>query len=643
MGHHRNSILSSAVLLAAGLSSAVLAAIVPQMGLSRTSGVVPLAIFVDATSTGGLDEGDYVNAGFDWNFDRDNADPAGKHTVTRGFVAAHVYENPGTYTIQLTVHDRLGAVATATAQVVVSAFSGATYYVASGGSNSAPGTSMSAPLATPEYAIRQKGGPNVRILLRNGDRFTIAPLTISATGPLIVGAYSDPDHPSTISPMLYCSTDGWGMVGLSEASDCRLMDIHLRSSFTALDDANTSPNQGAGGASPNCSNTLFLRMEVDSVGRFGFGGDGHYTFIVDCSYHDYGTYGCYVDSLDHFAMVGVVSRRLKGGQHFIRFQTNGSKAFFAYNDIDQSDANYDCVTVRGNTSQAYLLQNRFDLNLGMHPQYQGAVEHESYCVADGNVLTNGGIQAAAKHVSIRNNLIHNGGISLASYTDVGMSDDVTILNNTLYGSVNDMASGSATNVVLKNNIFYASHADQWASGLSFGNDLSNYLIDNNIYYAPTKDGFLWFSNGGTDWGRTKGFSGWQASGNDVHGAYADPLFVSVDSSSPDFLKLRAASPARGAGATVPVFDDIAGGARAPGLPTDAGAWLYGSSGIRFSAMVPAAAHERHAPAKARACDLLGRAISPADYRRVFAAAGVVVVPGKVFRESARTPCPSFTK
>ena len=146
------------------------AAIAPRIVPSCTSGVAPCAVFVDATSTGGLAGNDYINAHFGWNFDRDGVDPTGKHSPTRGFVAAHVYENPGTYTITLDVVDRSGATASATAKVVVSAFSGTTYYVAEGGSNAAAGTSMNAPLATSDYAMRQKAAPNTRILLRKGDR-----------------------------------------------------------------------------------------------------------------------------------------------------------------------------------------------------------------------------------------------------------------------------------------------------------------------------------------------------------------------------------------------------------------------------------------------------------------------------------------
>jgi hypothetical protein len=594
-------------LICASLFNSVWAAVTPQIVASRVAGVAPLAVFVDATTTAGLDGGDYINANFDWNFDRDNVDPTGKHSVTRGFVAAHVYETPETYTIQLIVHDRLGATATSTTQIVVSPFAGTTYYVAICGSNSAAGTAMTAPLATPDYAISNKGGPNTRILLRCGDRFPFPPTNVSATGPMIVGSYSHPNNPSSVPPMLYCSTDGWGILNVSGA-DCRIMDIHIRSAFTSIDNGNVSPNQRAGSVGMTASNTLFLRVEVDSVGRDAIEGNGRNTFFFDCYYHDYGGYGCYVDSLNHFALVGVVSRRLKGGQHFVRSQ-GGSKAFIAYNDLDQSNANDENITCRGSTTQAYVLGNRLDQNMSFHPQYDGAVEYQSYCVADGNLFRGGSIGVAAKHVSIRNNLFNNGSVGLSTFQVVGISDDVTICNNSFYGYVNEMVNGSATNVVIKNNILYASQADEWAKGLAFGNSLANYRIDNNIYYAPNKNGYLWFSNGGVDYGRTAGFIGWQATGNDTHGMYANPLFVSTDSSSPDFLKLSASSPARGAGAVVPVFDDVAGTPRPAGQPTDAGAWLYGSNaGVRPFAKAVDRSQTRVSSGDAMRFDLLGRLV-----------------------------------
>ncbi len=243
MRYAGRNVRACVALICAFLSATVRGAVTPQLDLSRASGVAPLAVFVDATGTAGLDGGDYVNANFAWNFDRDGADPAGRYTVTRGFVAAHVYENPGTYTIELIVHDRLGATATTTAQVVVTPFSGTTYYVATGGSNTATGTSMDTPLATPDYAFAQKGGPNTRILIRRGDRFTVPAISINnKAGPAMVGSYSDPDRPSTELPILFCETDGWGMFSVGgTTNDWRFMDIHLRAT---TDNRDAVPSQG---------------------------------------------------------------------------------------------------------------------------------------------------------------------------------------------------------------------------------------------------------------------------------------------------------------------------------------------------------------------------------------------------------------
>jgi PKD repeat protein len=580
INHHRKSFFSSfsVIILFAACS---FAAITPQIAPSRVSGVAPLAVYVDATATGGLDGNDYINANFDWNFDRDGVDPSGKHTVTRGFVAAHVYEAPGTYTIQLVVHDRLGAGAVSTTQVVVSPFTGTTYYVAAGGNNTAAGTSMTSPLATADYAILKKGGPNTRILLRSGDRFTIPALGISKTGPMIVGSYSDPNAPSAVLPILYCADDGWGILNINGGRDCRFVDLHLRSSPASIHE-NIAPNERGVTIGDSTADILFLRMEIDSVGRDAIDGNGLNTFIFDCNYHDYGTYGFYSAGVNRFAMVGTLSRRLGDGQHFIRIQ-GGSKAFIAYNDDAESDVNYDEITFRGNTSQVYALGNRIDRMMSFHPQNQTAVERLSYCVADGNLLRNSGVLICAKHVAVRNNLLYNSSISLENSSQLGpdsISDDVAILNNSFYGNIDDMVSGGAMNVVIKNNIFHTTTIDGWASGLALSNPLSNYLIDNNIYFAPKKGGPLWFSaegvtiNGGA-------FGTWQAKGADVHSKMVDPIFVSVDSASPNFLKLGAGSPAVGAGAVVPVFEDFAGKARAPGQSTDAGAWLYTSANVHF--------------------------------------------------------------
>jgi hypothetical protein len=604
-----------AILLAAMCASA---AITPRIAVNCSSGVAPLAVFVDATGTAGLAAGDFVNALFTWNFDRDGIDPAGKFARTRGFVAAHVYETPGTYTITLNVVDRGGAAAAATAQVAVLPFSGTTYYVASGGSNAATGTSMSEPLAAPDYALLHKAAPNTRILVRRGDRFTVNAFTVSGDGPVIVGAYSDPGRPSDQAPVLFNNQDGWGFISFDDKTrDWRMMDIHVRGAGV-----NTSATPAQRGFSLMGAGILLLRIEVDSMARDAFAGGGLNNFIFNCSLHDFGGYGYWCSPINQGAFVGNVSRRQNGGEHLFRTQS-GSKEFIAYNDLGEAVNVMSGIQIRGNSGQAYLLGNRVEKDCAFHPQNSTSEEHESYCVADGNTFINAGFGMAAKHIAIRNNRFFNGAVSLDNHPLVGMSDSVTIVGNSFYGRrINEMVSGSATATMIKNNVLYTATTDDWASGLSLGNAIGNYQIDNNLYFAPNKPGKgnLWFVVSGVELGRTA-FGAWQAAGGDVHGNYANPLFLSTDSSSADFLRLGAGSPAIGAGATVgdeaPVFCDFDGNPRAAGQSTDMGARLFAPAAAAVSShRVDGRSRRRSAPvgqgtASDRYYDLTGRAMPDA--------------------------------
>jgi hypothetical protein len=554
------------------------AAITPHIVLNRSSGVAPCAIFVDATATGGLANGDYINASFAWNFDQGGVDPNGKHTRTRGFVAAHVYEKPGTYTLSLDVVDRSGAAASTSVSVEIAPFTGTTYYVAAGGSDSAAGTSMAQPPASADYALGKKAKPNTRILFRKGDLFVTPAFSVAGTGgPVIVGAYTDPNKVSDQAPLLCNRQDGWGFISLGEkTSDWRLMDLHVRGCGVS-----TSVSPAQRGFSLFGSDILFLRVEVDSMARDAFAGGGVNNFIFDCPLHDFGGYGYWCDPIDRGAFVGTISLRQSGGEHLFRTQS-GSKEFIADNELREAIDVMSGIQIRGNSSQAYLIGNRVEKDCAFHPQNSTSEEHESYCVADGNTFIGAGFGIAAKHIAIRNNRFYNGIIALDVHPLVGMSDSVTIIGNSCYGRrVNELVLGSAANTMIKNNVLYTATTDDWASGLSLGNALANYQIDYNIYYAPNKSnhGNLWFVVDGVELGRS-GFAAWQASGSDAHGRYADPVFLSIDSSSIDFLKPGPGSPAIGAGAiigeTAPVFCDFFGNPRKAGQATDAGACLYGT-------------------------------------------------------------------
>ncbi|HUW84794.1 MAG TPA: PKD domain-containing protein, partial [Phycisphaerae bacterium] len=83
---------------------------------SRTSGIAPLAVFFDAVdpASGVLQptDGDYASLGYAWDFGDPDAGTwstnGNSRNTAMGYVAAHVYEQPGTYTATLTVTDTQG-------------------------------------------------------------------------------------------------------------------------------------------------------------------------------------------------------------------------------------------------------------------------------------------------------------------------------------------------------------------------------------------------------------------------------------------------------------------------------------------------------------------------------------------------------
>ena len=199
-----------------------------------------------------------------------------------------------------------------------------------------------------------------------------------------------------------------------------------------------------------------------------------------------------------------------------------------------------------------------------------------------------GIEMASEHsgkttsyVIARSNLVYFGnsaGISIGGYANkVGGSDNVTVVNNTLYkndskktGSGEFQIQFHATNNVFMNNIVYS--GSQGLLVHSFTNSTPDpSAVDYNIYYSAGAA-----KNATFEWvGKTyQGFSAYLAgTGNDAHSGYGDPLFL--NGMTPD-LHVEANSPAVNAGinlgADVVGTLDFAGNPRVQGSNIDIGAY-----------------------------------------------------------------------
>lgn len=198
----------------------------------RTSGVGPLYVFFDATAVLPAADG-YADmeATYLWSFDTTGVDSYAKYDRVSGFVAGHVFNLAGTYTVRLDVFDKAGRHGYGTTQITVSDFIGTTYYVAlTGDDTNNDGKSTTTPFKTPAYAFN-KAATNTRILFRNGDVFNVTgtDMTISGNGPVIISGYSDPSHPSSVVPELHTDARGEGDILTygENADDWRIVGLKM--------------------------------------------------------------------------------------------------------------------------------------------------------------------------------------------------------------------------------------------------------------------------------------------------------------------------------------------------------------------------------------------------------------------------------
>lgn len=188
-------------------------------------------------------------------------------------------------------------------------------------------------------------------------------------------------------------------------------------------------------------------------------------------------------------------------------------------------------------------------------------------------------------VKVRNNLIYhslNVGIAIGGYDPtVGGTSNTDVVNNTLFendtlnaGFGEFFVQSHISRCQFKNNLLYAT---------SQGLFISNYVpldvatmplaVDYNLYYSPdsaAKSAWMWNNS------YYVGYVAYRdATGNDHHATFADPLFVRAEGDRPD-LRTRRRSPARAAGvdlgSSVVGEFDYSGHQRTNGTLIDIGAY-----------------------------------------------------------------------
>ena len=540
---------------------------------SRLSGVAPLAVFFDATATSGLIDDDYVAAQFDWNFDSTNVDPNDFRERATGFLTAQVFDVPGTYVVSLIARDESGnaGVGQVTIDVAARPLGGwQTYCVSASGTDTscAPGATPLQTIAEAQAAL----GPNSRVLLKRGESFDMVRWSISGVnGPAIIGAYTDPGDPSTENPVLQSSSIlESGIIQIRNSHDVRVMDVHI-----------VGVDKDSGVRSFNGSTNILVRgVEIEHIDGIAveFGAPPDETdgfFLFDSFAHDFRDNGVF-GTANRLAVVGNTIHRLDAletGGHAVRI-AGGRKSYISHNTITDNEV-FTVLTIRGrgiytSNTEAVVTDNLFDDVISFSPQIFAVPEYISNVLAERNrfVPPPGAstllesIHFHATNVVLRNNLFYNFRTPIKPFFHYTLGDplSVTIVGNTHY--IDESAriehafvKGNITDGQIKNNIMVSLSSatfNRFSTGA-----FTQTVQSNNIAYFPNHPPSCLDVQGTTGTNCT------------------DPQLLSTDPASADFLKIAPGSPAVDTAAPAPLYDDYERRPRPQGAGMDLGAHEIG--------------------------------------------------------------------
>jgi PKD repeat protein len=473
----------------------------PGFGVLLSPGVVPCVLHVNGLRFP-LATGTPLTARYDWDF----GDPGGKYNTLTGFNAAHFFQQPGKYTITLTVTDQAGTVRSATAHIVLTADRRHEIFVSPGGSDLNVGTSPDAPLHSLGKAFKILPD-NCEILLKAGNSYDVDNVLKIAHADVLVGKYDE--GPDPVVMLLKQSGDKATHGFISVDTRCNGITFeHLTfDSPYAVGEAAEAPKIGveaivARGRNITVRNCTFLNVD----NAVNANGSPIGLLVEDCKAPlktGLRAYFVWTQGSDFVCIGNTAANSTR--EHIVRL-SGVDRALIVNNDFTNLDRRpedkYD--TSKGtiemhNGSYAYIAHNTVaggTIRVGPLGLHEDASTATDWAVVDGNRVTGTYIVAypGAHHVMIRNNIIRNDtqqDIQLLAPDGEGRTNsDIHILNNTGIDNGETGAFlkvwGHVDGIEMANNLFVATHLKVGANGAGAVNiaqsDLSSFsAISHNIW------------------------------------------------------------------------------------------------------------------------------------------------------------------
>lgn len=415
-----------------------------------TDGMAPFTVHVHALTS---DVSDQMQTRYEWDFG-DNGSPYNK---LDGWNAAHLYRNPGTYTVRLKVTDSSGRSSTVARQVRIDPDDRRKIYVSPSGNDSNDG-SYGSPVRSPNRA-KQLMGDNCSVLFQRGGQYDLnGPFHIEASN-VVVGAYGSGNNPKFMwvgnIPFAGMITMWWW------STDIVIENIDF-------DSYNNDPdNTIVRGVHPHGNNITVTRCNFGRVSYAMNTEFGAWRFLAQQNTAGHiGAYFIWAIGTDHVYLGNTVAD--DADEHTIRL-ASASRVLVAYNDL-RNTAKSTVWAMLGH--HCYIAHNTLrNGRVLIGPNFADGAWEERYkqCVADGNLILDEGfvLYSGAEDVMLRNNIIRANGRDAISiwgwYAPMNRTTrDIKVYNNT------------ATNDNTQNGCF-----------LRLGDGSENLKVINNLYVAPS--------------------------------------------------------------------------------------------------------------------------------------------------------------
>ena len=462
--------------------------------------------------------------------------------------------------------------------------SGATYYVATNGSDSNNGTSTSTPWLTLSKVSGYTFNPGDIIYFHCGDTFRgdlIIHNSGSSGAPITYGSYGTGAKPKLLGSVDISSTSAWSNVSGNIWKTSATIG-------TTMDDvANLIFNNEA-----SCGVKMETQATCVTQGQWYYNPSTNYIYIYSSG--NPGSYYTHIEAGGVYNEPQVITCDTKNYVTIqnldVRYSANNGICcgFGASSNIIIEHCNVSWaggIYVTGHTGA------RMGNGIGVWCNGGYAVSNVTikynwiHDCFDSGISPQGGATMNISTIYMYYNVIYNCGYSYEFWTDAGaVASGIYFYNNTLFnsgswsngqrgGGITGFHcmlwnnSGTLSNCYIRNNIMINSLYEAVCNN---NNDVSAFGLDYNLYYNNQYYGAVWISGAYTYY---SSLATWQAKAGEAHGVSGNPLLISTVSPYDAHIS-SASSPAINKGMNVGLTQDYDG--VTVSSPPEIGAYEYTS-------------------------------------------------------------------